>query len=750
MRKLLAPIVVLAALSRAASGGPLTTGPGITLVCSNGSSLVVSGGKWTCGTAGVGGSGTAGLIPVWVTGSTLGNSGEADNGTTFSINNRNAQSIRAVGTSFTSANSSWDALDTTAMATGVGGSIIFEGNYTSGGSHTALGGIKALKENSTSGDFGGDLWLGARQNGSGDLSGILMLRGSDSSIFALVQSGGFYVEESTTPTATMRMLTSSGQGYLEVGTSTSTSAAPLNITSMNGSVIYANWDASGNMAIPHLGQVEPVIQSTSSSSGAIVADVSINSTTRLLRWNATTSPPQIVGFTGGVDGRELWLENTGTVSLLLYTNNGNELTAANQMDGDGCSSGCFVLPKAYAKLQYNGTSSRWILSILDVTNTPSNLIVNGTLGVTSTETLAGTLDLTGGADVYIVSSQALSSGNSNIHIDTGGTGILKINDNSASVANSGTGGVALYGGNNSSTIVWSVDGTGLQADTYAATGQTTDRKVDAVTTTGSFDTTAAVRNSYGIYVSATNTISAGANTLTTVAADFINTSSGANITAFSLITEQGDVKFNTTSGVTTVQGPFTVNNSNSSASSASIAANFTRTAQTSSQGPIVASNTGTFNTTSAAITSFGVKATSTATRSSGANNLVDVGLLATGTASGQVNYQIESDGDVFVGSSGHLLFKDTSQPSGSGCSVSANSSDTSGQVTMTNGSTTLCTVTFNQAFPTTPNCVCSNGVAAGSVESMTDCEGASTTTMTIHATSATSAGTFSYICTAHN
>lgn len=62
--------------------------------------------------------------------------------------------------------------DATAMAADVGGGIQFDGNYTTSGFHTTFAAIKALKENSTSGEWGADLAFYTRPNGSNLVEGM--------------------------------------------------------------------------------------------------------------------------------------------------------------------------------------------------------------------------------------------------------------------------------------------------------------------------------------------------------------------------------------------------------------------------------------------------------------------------------------------------------------------------------------------------------------------------------------------------
>ncbi len=73
-----------------------------------------------------------------------------------------------VGTTFTSVDSVSTpiaVLDSTAMAAGVGGGILFTGKYTSAGDQAGGGGIKLMKQNASSGDYSFDLVFGGRLSG---------------------------------------------------------------------------------------------------------------------------------------------------------------------------------------------------------------------------------------------------------------------------------------------------------------------------------------------------------------------------------------------------------------------------------------------------------------------------------------------------------------------------------------------------------------------------------------------------------
>jgi hypothetical protein len=74
--------------------------------------------------------------------------------------------VKSTGSSIAGFNTHILVSDETAMAANVGGGILFEGNYTTAGDDAVFAGIKALKENATSGQYGGNLAFYTRANGS--------------------------------------------------------------------------------------------------------------------------------------------------------------------------------------------------------------------------------------------------------------------------------------------------------------------------------------------------------------------------------------------------------------------------------------------------------------------------------------------------------------------------------------------------------------------------------------------------------
>ena len=74
--------------------------------------------------------------------------------------------LRGSGSSIAGVNTHFLVSDSTTAAAGVGGSILFEGNYTSGGARAAYGAIAGIKENGTDSNYAGSLRFYTRANGS--------------------------------------------------------------------------------------------------------------------------------------------------------------------------------------------------------------------------------------------------------------------------------------------------------------------------------------------------------------------------------------------------------------------------------------------------------------------------------------------------------------------------------------------------------------------------------------------------------
>jgi len=98
--------------------------------------------------------------------------------------------VRTSGASIAAINTHCLISDSTSFATGVGGSILFEGNYTSGGATAVYAGIAGVKNNATDGDYGGNLVFYSRANGSLPTERMRITNGGDVLIAKTVLTTG--------------------------------------------------------------------------------------------------------------------------------------------------------------------------------------------------------------------------------------------------------------------------------------------------------------------------------------------------------------------------------------------------------------------------------------------------------------------------------------------------------------------------------------------------------------------------------
>jgi hypothetical protein len=131
--------------------------------------------------------------------------------------------------------------DTTALATGVGGGILFLGKYTSGGGYAGAAGIKMMKENATDGNYSFALALGTRANG-GSLTEQMRI------------SSGGNVGIGASPTVRLEVVDATANATVGIVRSTVTTGyAALNYhdssNNLKGGVGYANASIPANTHI---------------------------------------------------------------------------------------------------------------------------------------------------------------------------------------------------------------------------------------------------------------------------------------------------------------------------------------------------------------------------------------------------------------------------------------------------------------------------------------------------------------------
>ncbi len=121
--------------------------------------------------------------------------------------------------------------------------------------------------------------------------------------------------------------------------------------------------------------------------------ITLDASTSVLRFNATAQV-DVIGLTGGVDGRVVFIQNTGSGNVYFYEEHGSA-TAANRIKVDAnTGSALLVNSKGMAIAVYNGTASRWQYGSLPVFNYPTAVSFPGTLAVAQAATLSSTLAVT--------------------------------------------------------------------------------------------------------------------------------------------------------------------------------------------------------------------------------------------------------------------------------------------------------------------------------------------------------------------
>lgn len=208
----------------------------------------------------------------------------------------------------------------------------------------------------------------------------------------------------------------------------------------------------------------------------------------------------------------------------------------------------------------------------------------------------------------------------------------------------------------------------------AAASTTTGLSAIRAVNNGTFNTTSGALETRAFAASISASRSSGANNLTNVAGIFDSTGAQVNI---ALQTANGSNYFNANSGNSGFgyTSGATLNGKVSSATSGtafyaesagSISYNGTSTMSgrtTSLTSALLQRLTGTFDTTSGNLTATGISVLTDSTRSAGANNLTNVGMLASASGA-QINIALQTDaGDVvFNAASGSIYFGSRSGP----------------------------------------------------------------------------------------
>lgn len=287
--------------------------------------------------------------------------------------------------------------------------------------------------------------------------------------------------------------------------------------------------------------------------------------------------------------------------------------------------------------------------------------------------------------------------------------------------------LTVTGVSNFSARIQATAGTGQSNILQSTAGaQAADVAAAQVISTGTFNVTAASRIAYGVQATCANSISSGTNQLSSICGYFDNTSSGANINEWALLTDNGNVKLNATSGSTDIEGPTTINSTLGVTGAATMngGGSISRVLSAGT-GNITAENasiSGTVDSTASAYEMVSLDSRALVTRSAGVNPVSNVAISATSTGA-QINIALRTvlgenqlntsgGGTTEFGTftfQGNVVAVGGTAPTPSSCgtspSLSAGSTNFAGTVTI-GTSATSCTLTFaGGGFGGEPTCV---------------------------------------------
>lgn len=358
--------------------------------------------------------------------------------------------------------------------------------------------------------------------------------------------------------------------------------------------VFSHLNASGNIGIngtaataqrvliaASTGQHALTAQNT--VTGQIATTIAVNAQ-QTGSYNTTAGVLQSYGVAGNVSSTRSAgannLQNIGVyanasgaqVNTALHTDNGSVLL--NQISGNTAIGGTV---DSTARAVVFGVAGGYAVFA-------RNILTGQTIGTTVIEARpSGTYDTTaGGLESIAVFGNATStrSAGANNLSNYGGrftaTGaqinralqtdagdvLLNATSGSTSINGNTTVGDANTDSHTINGLVTGVAGANQHGVTWSqsTTGQTTTAKaVFNASNTGTYDTTAGVLSSRGVNVSVTSTRSAGANDLQNIAGAFTASGAQSNI---ALVTFDGDVVFNSSSGATAIAGNATIGDTN--------------------------------------------------------------------------------------------------------------------------------------------------------------------------------------------
>lgn len=389
------------------SGAGLAVGCGTGLTCGADSISVSSSVPTTSGCSG-------GVIPVHSSSSALGCSQWTDDGTTATYAGASGISVPIIQSGL---------LDNLYLSTGNGvhnksilldSHTVISGNNSNDPSPQRRGALElfsgrdsthALAAGQTLGDiaiqYGGSgggfrHWISSMHSGAG---------ASNNALRFWVNAGAS-AEDSTAPgTSNVNVLDLFGDGVgwfygnLNVDGTLATSAitavvsATLGATTIDGAATFSS-TLTSTTAANTFGDLRGTAQVYTTPTGT--QTITINASTSVLRFNAA-SQVDVIGLTGGADGRVLFIQNTGAGNVYFYEEHASA-TAANRIKIDAnTGSALLVNSKGMAVAVYNGTASRWQIGMLPVFNYPTAVSFPGTVAIAQAATLTTTLAVNGNA-----------------------------------------------------------------------------------------------------------------------------------------------------------------------------------------------------------------------------------------------------------------------------------------------------------------------------------------------------------------
>jgi hypothetical protein len=236
--------------------------------------------------------------------------------------------LRGSGVSIAGINTHALISDSTTAASGVGGNILFEGNYTSGGARAVYAGIAGTKENGTDSDYAGNLKFYTRANGSLPALAMTITSSQRVGIGTTSPSGRLTIENDAalnelefTGSNYTNIYSSTTQGF-DIGISNASSAGPLRFLTANAE--RARIDSSGRLLVGTSSEsgnaLLAVRGNTTTATGAGALDIGLGTT----RPGAAGTPIAYLRFTS----------TSNTVSNYAYASIYAETDGTSSSDSD--------------------------------------------------------------------------------------------------------------------------------------------------------------------------------------------------------------------------------------------------------------------------------------------------------------------------------------------------------------------------------------------------------------------------------